>query len=64
METKAYSIEEFCRTHGISRAHYFNISKRGEGPRTMHVGSRVLVSEEAAADWRRAREAPTDREVA
>ncbi len=62
METEAYSIDEFCRAHGISRAHYFNIQKRGEGPRVMRVGSRVLVSREAAADWRRDRE--FEREVA
>jgi hypothetical protein len=62
METEAYSIDEFCRAHGISRAHYFNIQKRGAGPRTMSVGSRVLISRESAADWRRACE--TERQVA
>jgi hypothetical protein len=30
---------------------------RGEGPAEMHVGSRVLISHEAATDWRREREA-------
>ncbi len=56
MDREAYTIEEFCRAHGISRAHYFNIQKQGDGPRVMRVGTRVLVSKEAAADWRRARE--------
>jgi predicted DNA-binding transcriptional regulator AlpA len=49
----AFSIEEFCRAHGISRAMFFKIMKEGTGPRTMLVGSRRLVSDEAAADWRR-----------
>jgi len=56
MDREAYTIDEFCRTHGISRAHYFNIQNRGEGPRVMRVGARVLVSRESAAEWRRSRE--------
>jgi predicted DNA-binding transcriptional regulator AlpA len=56
MEREAFTIPQFCDAHGFSRAHFFNIQSRGEGPRVMHVGSRVLISKEAAADWRRARE--------
>jgi hypothetical protein len=33
------------------------MKKAGKGPREMRVGSRVLISEEAAAEWRLAREA-------
>ncbi len=58
MEREAFTIDEFCRAHGFSRAHYFNLQKLGMGPRVMRVGSRVLVSREAAAEWRRAREVP------
>ena len=57
MEREALSIAEFCAAHGISRSHYFNLKKAHQGPREMRVGSRVLISREAAADWRRAREA-------
>jgi hypothetical protein len=54
----AYSIDEFCFAHGkICRASYYNAKKAGKGPREMRVGARVLISEEAAAEWRRAREA-------
>lgn len=56
IERMAYSIPEFCTANGISRAHYFNEKKAGRGPREMHVGARVLISKEAAADWRRQRE--------
>ena len=48
----AYSIGEFCRRHGISRAHFYNLSKIGEGPVVMRVGRRTLVSAEAAMEWR------------
>lgn len=57
MEPQAYTIEAFCEAHGFSRAHYFNQAKEGRGPRVMRVGSRVLISKEAAAEWRREREA-------
>lgn len=57
MERETYTIDEFCRAHGFSRAHYFNLQNRGLGPRVMQVGSRKLISREAAAEWRREREA-------
>ena len=57
MDPAAYTIDEFCKAHRISRAHYFNIKKIGLGPREMRVGSRVTISGEAAAAWRRDREA-------
>ena len=57
-----YSIGEFCVAHGISQAQYFLMKSRGEGPVEMHVGRRRLISVEAAAAWRRAREAAPVRE--
>jgi predicted DNA-binding transcriptional regulator AlpA len=53
MTTEAFSISAFCEAHGISRGTYYNLKKAGRAPREMHVGNRVLVSKEAAADWRR-----------
>jgi len=64
MEKQAYSIDEFCFAHGFCRASFYNMLKRGEGPRVMKVGGRTLVSHEAAADWRRDREANTDPKAA
>jgi len=55
----AYSIAEFCKAHRISESMFFKLKKQGRGPREMHVGDRVLISFEAAADWRAAREAET-----
>lgn len=57
MEEKlAFSIPEFCRIHDIGLGTYLNLRRRGKQPREMHVGRRVLISVEAAADWRRDRE--------
>jgi hypothetical protein len=56
-DRKAFSIDEFCAAHGISRATYYNLKKVGKAPREMGVMSRRIISEEAAAEWRRRMEA-------
>jgi hypothetical protein len=55
-EAAAYTIEEFCAAHRLSPAMYFKLKTQGLGPREMEVGTRKIISGEAAADWRRARE--------
>jgi predicted DNA-binding transcriptional regulator AlpA len=52
----ARTIEAFCKDHGFSRAFFYKLMREGRGPRVMKVGARTLVSDEAAADWRRAME--------
>jgi hypothetical protein len=51
-----FTIAEFCRAHRISQSMYFKLRALGLGPREMMVGTRKLISLEAAADWRKARE--------
>lgn len=53
MGRKAYSIDEFCKAHGISRATFYNLRKIGKAPREMVVMARKIISEEAANEWRR-----------
>jgi hypothetical protein len=48
----AYSIREFCVAHGISEPFYFRLKKLGLQPRETYVGRRVIISVEAAAEWR------------
>jgi hypothetical protein len=50
--TLAMSIDQFCDRHDISPAFYFVLRGRGEGPATMQVRGRTLISAEAAAAWR------------
>lgn len=64
MDKQAYSIDEFCFAHGFCRASFYNLLKRGEGPRVMKVGGRTLVSQEAATEWRREREGVRDPKAA
>lgn len=61
MDAAAYSIGEFCKAHRISRAHLYNLIKRGEGPTLFRVGRRVLVSNEAAIAWRQRMEVAAKR---
>ena len=51
-----FTIAEFCHAHRISQSMYFKLRALGLGPREMMVGTRKLISLEAAADWRKARE--------
>ena len=53
----AYTIREFCARHRLSMSMYYKMRTQGRGPREMHVGRHVVISREAAAKWRRAREA-------
>jgi hypothetical protein len=59
MEKLGYSIDEFCTLHSICRGTLYNFWKAGVGPRWMQMqaGGRRLISAEAAAEWRREREA-------
>lgn len=57
MDKLAFSIDEFCHAHGLCRQSFYNAIKRGEGPKIMTIGGRRLISVEAAAEWRREREA-------
>ena len=50
----AFSIEEFCARHRISPQLFYKLKPLGLMPVTFRVGTRVLISREAAAAWRRA----------
>lgn len=54
MNKHAFTVDQFCAAHGdISRAFFYKLVRAGRGPRLMKVGTRTLVSEEAAAEWRK-----------
>jgi len=55
-DRRAYSVNEFCEAHAISRAFFYVLQREGKGPRLMKVRGRTLISIEAAADWRRSSE--------
>jgi hypothetical protein len=54
----AYTIKSFCLAHGeMSPAMFHKMCAAGEGPTVMEIGRRRAISIEAAAEWRRKREA-------
>jgi hypothetical protein len=53
----AMSIAQFCSRHAISEQFFHLLQQRGQGPRTMRLGSRVLITVEEAQRWRKARTA-------
>jgi hypothetical protein len=55
----AYTIGEFCEAHRISRSKLYELFDAGLGPRTMSIGTRRIITQEAAADWRHAMETRT-----
>ena len=56
----ALSIPEFCEAHGISEGMFYKMKKQNRGltPREMKIGTRTLITFEAAAKWRKAHEQP------
>ena len=55
----AYTIRQFCARHGLSIAFFYKLKAQGLTPNEIQLGARRLISKEAAAAWRRAREAAT-----
>ena len=53
-EADAFTVSEFCARHRISVQVFYK--HRKQMPRAFYVGTRVLISKEAAAAWRRKRE--------
>jgi hypothetical protein len=52
----AFTIAEFCRRNGISRAMYYKLQLAGKGPRVMAIGTHERISTESEADWKVARQ--------
>jgi hypothetical protein len=57
MNSAAFTINEWCASHGLSRATWYNLKRAGKAPRTYLAGTRERISHEADAEWVKAREA-------
>ncbi len=51
------TVDEFCHSHGISRAFFYKLAAQGESPRTFTIGRCRRISDEAAREWVAKREA-------
>ena len=57
MDDLAYTVDEFCFAHRMCRATFYNLQKRGAGPKIMKVGGRTRISRTAVDEWHRKMEA-------
>jgi hypothetical protein len=57
VERLAFTIQEFCDAHGISRALYYELKKLNQAPVETRVLDKILITTESAAAWRRHRTA-------
>jgi predicted DNA-binding transcriptional regulator AlpA len=51
------SVEQFCISHGISRALFYKLAAKGGAPKTFKIGRATRISATAAAEWLAEREA-------
>jgi hypothetical protein len=56
---QAHTRPSFCESNAISESKYFDLKRKGKGPREIELDGRIIITPEAEADWRRDREAET-----
>jgi hypothetical protein len=56
VDVQSYTINEWCALRKVSRTEFYEMQKRGDGPRTYRVGRFQRISGEADRDWLAARE--------
>ena len=59
VEPVARTVKQFCGANQISHVHFYELLKRGLGPRVMKVGRRTLITLHAEAEWHRRMEDAT-----
>jgi hypothetical protein len=56
---RVHNIPSFCLNNDICESTYFSLKRQGRGPREIKINGRILITEQAEADWRAAMEAET-----
>ena len=51
---KLNPLPTFWERNSVSKTSYYYLRRLGRAPREIHVGSKVLISPEAEAEWRKA----------
>lgn len=47
----AWTIADFCLAYSMSRSFYYVLRHEGRGPKETRLGSKILITREAAAQW-------------
>jgi predicted DNA-binding transcriptional regulator AlpA len=61
---KSYSIDDWCKLHGISRSYFYKLQNQGQAPTIYKIGRCTRISEAANNEWVKAREAASQAEAA
>jgi hypothetical protein len=51
----AFTIQEFCDAHRISRSQFYRLREHGLGPKEKSVLGKTIITAESATAWRRKR---------
>lgn len=51
VEKRGFSITEFCKMYGISRATYYNLKNDGNVPKIMTINSHPIMTMAAIQEW-------------
>lgn len=54
---RSFSIDDWCRLHGLSRSLFYKLANEGKAPKSFKVGRCHRISEEANNAWLAACEA-------
>ena len=52
-DLSSLTINRFCQRNAVSRTKFYDLARKGKGPRLMDVGGMHRISKEAEAAWRR-----------
>ena len=59
-DNSPYTVKEFCRRNRISPTTFHKLRGLGQGPRELRVFAKILITPEAEAAWRQARQDNVD----
>ena len=54
---RSFSIDDWCKLHGLSRAFFYKLASQGKAPETFMVGRCTRITEQANTAWIAARQA-------
>jgi hypothetical protein len=55
----AHTIKSFCESRAISESKYYGLKRQNKQPREIELDGRIIITDQAAQDWDREREAET-----
>ena len=57
MNTKALTINQFCKMYGFTRSYFYKLKDQNKAPKTYNLGKRVYIAVADAEAWHEAMQA-------